>query len=327
MGLEMEGIVKAMEIVKPGRIRLIEADIPKPASDEVVIRLSGCGLCASNLPIWEGRDWFRYPIEPGSPGHEGWGVISEVGAEVEGIKAGDRVAVLSYHAYAEYDKAKVSNVIPFPSDFQDDIFLGEPLACAMNVFARSDIQKNHVVAIVGVGFLGALLIQLAKHAGARVFALSRRETARQVAIQCGAEAILTPEESWNALQRVKELTDGCLCDRVIEATGLQQPLDLAGELTKERGRLIIAGYHQDGLRQINMQLWNWRGLDVVNAHERDPSMYVNGMTAAVEAVKRGILRPAFLYTHRFALEDLSEAFRMLSERPSGFLKGVMQCIS
>jgi len=54
---------------------------------------------------------------------------------------------------------------------------------------------------------------------------------------------------------------------VIEAAGQQWPLDLATELTRERGRLIIAGYHQDGPRQINMQLWNWRGLDVINAHE------------------------------------------------------------
>ena len=66
-----------------------------------------------------------------------------------------------------------------------------------------------------------------------------------------------------------ELTGGRFCDVVIEAVGKQWPLDLAAELAGERGRLIIAGYHQDGLRQVNMQLWNWRGLDVINAHQRD----------------------------------------------------------
>ena len=50
----------------------------------------------------------------------------------------------------------------------------------------------------------------------------------------------------------------------------------------ERGRLVIAGYHQDGPRQVNMQLWNWRGIDVINAHERDPRRYVDGMRAAVD---------------------------------------------
>jgi hypothetical protein len=55
--------------------------------------------------------------------------------------------------------------------------------------------------------------------------------------------------------------------------------DLAGELCAERGRLVIAGYHQDGMRQVNVQLWNWRGIDVINAHERDPQAYVDGMRA------------------------------------------------
>jgi threonine dehydrogenase-like Zn-dependent dehydrogenase len=67
---------------------------------------------------------------------------------------------------------------------------------------------------------------------------------------------------------VRSLTNSAFCDVVIECTGMQWPLDLAGELTRERGRLVIAGFHQDGPRQVNMFLWNWRGLDVINAHER-----------------------------------------------------------
>ena len=63
---------------------------------------------------------------------------------------------------------------------------------------------------------------------------------------------------------------------MIEAVGKQWPLDLAAELTREGGRLVIAGYHQDGPRQVNMQLWNWRGFDVANAHERDPQVAVRG---------------------------------------------------
>ena len=58
---------------------------------------------------------------------------------------------------------------------------------------------------------------------------------------------------------------------------------------------MIAGYHQDGPRQVNMQLWNWRGLDVINAHERDPAVYVQGIREAVEAVAAGRLDPAALH--------------------------------
>jgi len=70
---------------------------------------------------------------------------------------------------------------------------------------------------------------------------------------------------------------------VIEAVGKQWPLVLAAELVRERGRLVIAGYHQDGPRQVKMQLWNWKGLDVINAHQRDLHQYVSGIGAAIDA--------------------------------------------
>ena len=122
---------------------------------------------------------------------------------------------------------------------------------------------------------------------------------------------------------VKELTGGEGADRVFEAVGQQWPLDLAGELTRVRGRLLIAGYHQDGRRSVDMQLWNWRGLDVVNAHERDPSVYLEGMREAVAAVAAGRLDPRPLYTHRFRLDQLGEAMEALRNRPDGFLKALV----
>jgi threonine dehydrogenase-like Zn-dependent dehydrogenase len=125
------------------------------------------------------------------------------------------------------------------------------------------------------------------------------------------------------IEEVKKLTDGKGCDVVIEAVGLQWPLDLAAELTRERGRLVIAGYHQDGARQVNMQLWNWRGLDVINAHERDPMVYYAGMRKAVEAVASGRLDPSPHYTHKFDLGEIGSAFKMMKERPENFLKALV----
>ncbi len=92
------------------------------------------------------------------------------------------------------------------------------------------------------------------------------------------------EDHWQIIEQVKQWTEGRFCDVVIEAVGKQWPLDLAAELTRERGRLIIAGYHQDGLRQVNMQMWNWRGLDVINAHEREQRIYIDGMRDAAQLV-------------------------------------------
>ncbi len=69
-----------------------------------------------------------------------------------------------------------------------------------------------------------------------------------------------------------------------------------------------------------MQMWNWRGLDVVNAHERDPAIYVRGIREAVDAVASGRLDPSPLYTHSYALDQLGEALDATRDRPEGFVK-------
>jgi threonine dehydrogenase-like Zn-dependent dehydrogenase len=307
----------------PRSARIETRPVPAPGRTQVRVRLEGCGVCGSNLPVWEGRPWFTYPFPAGAPGHEGWGRVDAIGSDVEGIWPGSRVAILSYNAFADFDLAEADRVVRLPPKLGNKPFPGEALGCAFNVFRRSDIQPQHTVAIVGIGFMGALLTNLASAAGARVIAISRRRSALHAAKIMGARETIQFGDAAQVIGAVREVTGGVGCERVIEATGLQAPLDLASELTAERGRLMIAGYHQDGLRQINMQLWNWRGLDVINAHERDPRIYVQGMRAAAEAVASGQLDPWPLYTDQLKLEELPVAFDRMHERDGNFLKALL----
>jgi threonine dehydrogenase-like Zn-dependent dehydrogenase len=315
--------MRAAVIAGPGQSEIEHLIVPEPGPGQVRLRLEGCGVCGSSLPLWEGRSWFEYPAEPGSPGHEGWGVVDTIGAEVTGLRPGDRVAALSYRAYAEYDIAASDSVVPLPANLDEKFFPGEPLGCAVNIFRRSDIQAGQTVVIIGIGFLGAVLTRLASRAGARVIALSRRPFALELAREFGADIAIPLDDHHKIVGQVRQLTEGEGAERVIEAVGAQWPLDLASELTRVRGRLVIAGYHQDGPRQVNMQLWNWRGIDVINAHERDPRIYVEGIRGAVEAVSSGILNPARLYTHTFPLDQLNQAFEIMRQRPDGFLKALV----
>ncbi|MBL0426941.1 zinc-binding dehydrogenase [Ramlibacter alkalitolerans] len=310
-------------ISAPGQAAVHSVEAPEPGRGQVLVRLEGSGVCASSLPLWEGREWFNYPQPAGAPGHEGWGRVAAIGEGVAGLNEGDRVAALTYRAHAEYDIAEATAVIRLPEALANKPVLGEPLGCATNIFQRSEIRAGQTVAIVGIGFLGALLTQLAKHAGARVIALSRRPFSLEFARQAGADETLLLDDHWKIIEKVKALTDGRFCERVIECTGLEWPLNLAGELCAERGRLVIAGYHQDGLRQVNVQLWNWRGLDVINAHERDPQAYVAGMKRAVEWMTQGIMDPAPLYTHQLPLDRLGEALELTRTRPDGFMKALV----
>jgi threonine dehydrogenase-like Zn-dependent dehydrogenase len=77
------------------------------------------------------------------------------------------------------------------------------------------------------------------------------------------------------------------------------------------------------MRQVNMQLWNWRGMDVINAHERDPEEYLKGMRNAVDAVLDGRLKPQQLFTHVFESGDLQQAFETHQQSPEGFIKALI----
>jgi threonine dehydrogenase-like Zn-dependent dehydrogenase len=316
--------MRAAVLIAPRQFAIKTVPVPEPGPEEVRVRLEGCGVCGSNLAPYEGRPWFQYPRDAGDPGHEGWGEVDAVGAKVKEIRRGERVALLSYKAYAEFDVAPASAVVKLPPSLEKKPFPGEALGCAINVFRRCDVRPEHAVAIVGIGFMGALLTSLAADAGARVIAITRRPFALQMAGKMGAQNLIPMDDHAKIVEDVKALTGGAGCDRVIEAVGAQWPIDLATELTRERGKLIIAGYHQDGPRQVNMQLWNWRGLDVINAHERDPRVYKDGMREAVEAVASGRLNPAPLYTHTFALEEINAAFETMSQRPDKFMKAVIK---
>lgn len=317
-------LMRAAVVTGPGTLRIEEVPRPDPGPGEVRVRLEGCGVCASNLTPWAGPEWMTFPAAPGELGHEGWGVIDAVGAGVQGLATGQRVATLSQRSYAEFDIAGAAQVVRLPPALDGLPFPGEPLGCAMNIFRRSRIRAGQTVAIVGIGYLGAVLTRLATEAGARVIAISRRSSSLHLARRMGAAETIPMDDHRAIIEQVEMLTAGALCERVIEAVGKPWPLDLAAELAAERGRLIVAGYHQDGPRQVNMQLWNWRGLDVINAHERDPEVYARGVRDAVEAVASGRLDPTPLHTHLYPLERLAEALDATRDKPDGFVKALVR---
>ena len=315
--------MRAVVLTGPGQLKLEDVALPEPGPGQVRIRLRGCGVCASNLTPWEGPEWMHFPTAPGDLGHEGWGVVDAVGPGVTELRLGDAVGALSHKAYADFDIADESHVVKLPDSLKDLDLPLEPFGCAMNIFRRSDIRPEQHVAVIGIGFLGALLVRLASNAGAHVIAISRRRESLELARKMGATELIPMDDHSVIVERVRDRTGGCFCDRVIEAVGKQWPLDLAAELTCRGGRMIIAGYHQDGPRQVNMQLWNWRGFDVINAHERDPAVAVQGMREAVQAIDDGLIDPRLVITHRYPLERLDEALNATRERPGNFVKAVV----
>lgn len=308
-------------LTAPRQVELRSRTVAEPGPGQVRVAVAGCGLCGSNVPVWEGRDWFDYPLPPGAPGHEGWGEVEAVGDGVTTCRVGDRVALLVEDALADSVLAPADELAALPPG--TDPFPGEPLGCGFNVAARAGFRPGQTVCVIGIGFLGALVTALAAHAGARVIAASRRPSSLTLAKELGAADTVEAGDRHAVIDDVRRLTGGTLCDVVVEAAGAQTPLDIAGELVRVRGRLVIAGFHQDGPRSVDVQLWNWKGIDVVNAHEREAAVRLAGIRAAVDAVAEGWFDPQPLYTHTFPLERAGAAFAALAERPDGFVKALV----
>src|SRR5205085_5401760 len=144
----------------------------------------------------------------GELGHERWGEVEALGPKVMSVREGDPVAILSYRSYAEYDIAPEASVVRLPAPLIGKPFPGEALGCAMNVFRRCDIRPEQTVAIVGIGFLGAVLTALCSRAGARVIAISRRPYALSVARTMGAAEAIPMQNHQDILQQVMDLTSG-----------------------------------------------------------------------------------------------------------------------
>jgi threonine dehydrogenase-like Zn-dependent dehydrogenase len=253
----------------------------------------------------------EFPLPAGAPGHETWGEVVAVGSGVDSLRAGQLVTGLMGNGFAELGVAWADHLVAI-----DAPVLGEPLACAANVVHRAGIGPGQRVAIVGFGYLAALIGQLLPEAIAEWIAVSRRDDSRALALQLGAAAAYdfsdVPSSAWDSFPVV------------IEAAGVQQTLDFATWLTAERGRLVIAGYHADAPRSVNMQSWNWKGIDVINAHERDPAVYMRGLRAGLALAAERRLRLDTLITHRVQLAHIGEAFALMESRPSGFVKAVVQ---
>lgn len=302
--------MRALSLTGPRDAQLVDTDAPSPGPGEVLVRIRACGVCGSDLNAWRGVAGIEYPLPAGAPGHEVWGEIAALGGGASDLHAGDRVTGLMWNGFAEFGVARAENLLAVPAALGEVPILGEPLACAMNVLRRSQLLPEQRFAIVGFGYLAALIVQLLP-APAEWVAISRREDSRELALRLGAQAAYdfsnVPQQLWDSFPVV------------VEAAGVQQTLDYATWLTTYGGRLVIAGYHADGPRAVNMQSWNWKGIDVINAHERQPAIYVEALRAAFDQTPD----VSALHTHTFPLERAAEAFSLAENRPAGFVKALV----
>jgi len=313
---------RASEIVGPGASRVVSGNLGEPGPGEVLVRITHCGVCASELPRW------REPGEaaPLRLGHEPLGIVEAMGDGVARFGLGERVTGLFTRAYATHAIVPEGLLLPVPDAVPDDAAMGEPLACLVNAARRTRIDHGDTVAIVGLGYMGIGMLQLVALRGAsRIVAIDVRQEALDRALTLGAmEAYLPDQVPWDLiLTEFGEWNSGKGLGVVIEASGSQAGLDLASRLVTAHGILSIVGYHQGLPRQVNMAMWNWKAIDVVNAHVRRQADLLESMAIGLKLQAAGQIAMEKLVTHRFPLDQVDAAFEAMVSKPRGYVKAVI----
>jgi L-iditol 2-dehydrogenase len=313
--------MKVAMLPVPERFEIVDEPVPEIADDEVLLRVVACGVCASELDMWQGKA--SHATMPWYPGHEVSGVVEQAGVDVTSLKPGDRVATwVMTRGYAEYVNAKEEHCFP-AGDVPLDLALGEPMACAVNAVDLANPALGDDVLVIGAGFMGNLVQLLVEQQGPRqIIVADPRVDALDRATKLGATVVVDPVHE-SLVDRVRELTDGKGVDTTFEVTGVQQAIDPIGDVTRMSGTVVITGYHQGEPRRVPLGQWNWMAFRIVNAHFREVATILRGMRMGMRLLTTGRVRLDELVTHRYPLERIDEAFRTAVDKPEGFVKATV----
>ncbi|MGE5459992.1 MAG: alcohol dehydrogenase catalytic domain-containing protein [Solirubrobacterales bacterium] len=307
------GAGRIVRLVGPRRSEVTSQEPAHPGTGEVVVRILACGVCASELHAWEGP----LPAYPVPLGHEPVGIAEELGPDVTGVSVGDRVTGRFGPSFSDHLVVDERDLVVVPPDLDLLDSIAEPLGCVVEARRRTPVRSDDAVAVLGAGYMGLLMLDLLRVEGVEsLVALDPREEARAMSVRLGAGEAIAPE--------APSIGDRAgAFDVVIEASGTQAGLDTATELVRDHGVISILGFHQGGRRSVDMEMWNWKSIDVVNAHVRRRELLTEAMRRGLELVRLGRIHPARFVTHRFRLEDVDDAFEALASKPAGFIKAVV----
>ncbi len=316
--------MRIAELRGPRSFAVVEAPVPEPAPDEVLVEVAACGVCASELSHWTGRSGAPYPARIG---HEVSGTVVATGAAATRFRPGDVVGVWTTGAgYAEFVVAREEYCRPVPVGLEPALGLLEPLACASNAVELADVRLADRVLVVGAGFMGLLVTQLVALRGAReVVVADSRPDVLALAAGLGATRTVDVRDAPLATQ-VQELTGGAGVDVTFEVTGAQSALDVIGDCTRMSGKLVLVGFHQGEPRQVPLAQWNWMAFSLLNAHFRDVAVIMRGMNVGLQLLSSGQLQLGPLVTHRFGLDAIDQAFATALDKPDGFVKAVVELV-
>jgi Threonine dehydrogenase and related Zn-dependent dehydrogenases len=325
--------MKAIVMEGPRKSRVVEVAEPKINDDKLLVKVKYTGMCHS--------EWYPWTVATKGTrfGHEPMGTVVEVGRNVKGFKKGDRVAGLG-GGYCEYIALDPKTTIHIPDNISDEDGVVEPLSCLFSAASKLPITvPGDPIAIVGAGYMGLGIISLFKLKGAgKIVAVDPRKEARENALKFGATEVYAPEElpedyilNWGnisddlteAEKQVDIFNTGF--KTVMEFTGTEKGLRLAGDMVSAHGLLGIGGYHNDADRTIDFKLWNMKSFTAINCHERRLDFHIKCCRNAFELLSTGKWNFKGVNNRIYSMEEFDRANDDMDSKPKGYIKALIRC--
>ncbi|MCC7447092.1 MAG: alcohol dehydrogenase catalytic domain-containing protein [Anaerolineae bacterium] len=338
--------MKALSVLAPHQIQVIDKPIPAIKDDEVLVRTAAATICHTDHYILSGQHPFAvYPV---TPGHEFSGIIEAVGEKVTHVKPGTRVAVqtllpcghcryclrgqinlcdnilelgsLRPGGYEEYVVAPAYAMHPIADHFSlEEAAMTEPSANAHAVVRRADIQTGDTVVVIGPGPIGLLVLQYAKlkNPGRLILVglpgdMRRLEIGRQLG---ATDTIALPPEE--AIKKINELTEGRGADRVLQCAGVVQATTLALAIAGKDATIAIEGVSgTNNPAPMSPDVLVTKQITVRGVC----GWTVPDFAAALQINQAGLVNLKPLLTHRFTLDQFDAAFEMTGKYTDGVIK-------
>ncbi len=330
----MDRKMKALIMKAKGKYRVAEVPVPKPEKGEVLIRVDSCGLCGTDVHIYRGKFFANLPL---IIGHEISGTVVETGQKVTTVKEGDKVVVnpnmnceLCYFCrrgkvhlcenlvnigvringgFAEFVNVKESYVYRLSNeiDLEEASFV-EPLSCCIHGAEMAQIKSADQVVILGAGPVGLLMLQIIKlMATSRVVVVDPVKKRRELAQNLGADWTVDPIKS-DILDYLPKLL-GKLPDIVFECVGKKQTMEQSWKIVNSGGKVVWFGV-ADPEESIQINPYQIYRKEITIS-----GSFVNPFTTgkAVSLLESGKIKVKQLITHRFNLDQFSQAIKTYEE--------------
>jgi L-iditol 2-dehydrogenase len=349
-------VMRAAVLFGPGDIRVVDRPVPRPGPDEVLVEVAICGMCGTDLKIFDGHFPLTPPFGDYTPGHEWTGTVAALGSRVDEFAVGDRVCIEAHSGcgrcdnclagkytaclnygnrakghratgmttdggFAEYAVHDVGSLYALPPtlSFEDAVLI----TTAGTGLYGLDVAGGYIagldIVVFGPGPVGLMTVQACQALGAgQVILVGTRPSRLDLGRRLGADHVINARET-DPVPAILGLTGGAGADMAIECSGALEAPQQCAEVTKRGGKIVIVAFYPGPVT-----------LDLSAIVRSDISIHTsrgeggNNVKRAVALAARGRLRGAELVTHHFPLEEIGTALRVVREREGDPVKVVVQ---